>query len=128
MSFNARTQSLRLWKALFNVSARLKDEVTLQEILNDPTPEAIETTLDASLAKWTERFDEDVNAFICEMADLFHLANIKQERIDRIRKDLTITADNLRDAESKHKTRANQANYLGISERHLRRLRARLLE
>lgn len=49
------------------------------------------------------------------------------ERIDRIRKKSEWTAEQLREAEKKFKTRKAQADYLGISTGYLRRLRRKLL-
>lgn len=49
------------------------------------------------------------------------------ERVERIRKTPTLTADDLKQAEEAHSTRSAQALSLGISPRHLRRLRKQLL-
>ena len=49
------------------------------------------------------------------------------KRVNRIRKTSTITKENILDAESIYETRAEEAEHLGISKRHLRTLRKRLL-
>jgi len=55
---------------------------------------------------------------------------VLRERITatkRIQKSSTITKDDLTNAEREHPARADQAKRLGISERHLRRLRKEML-
>ena len=57
-----------------------------------------------------------------------HLWIRYNKRVHRIRKTSTITKENILDVESKYKTNAEKAERLGISPRHLRRLRKELFQ
>ena len=55
-----------------------------------------------------------------------HLWLRYNKRIHRIRKTSTITKDDILDAELKYETNIDQAEHLGITPRHLSRLRKKL--